>query len=352
MSQDKKISNMDKNKLKTFLKLCQEKVNPVIKEILLSEVSPEFQEIVGYQISAGGKRLRPALAIISCKLLGGELKDVLYPAAGLEILHNYTLIVDDIIDRSILRRNKPTTWAKYGKSITECIAIDYGAAVFQTAKYSPSPTDSSLISEIFARTIKKIVEGEMMDILFERAGRKEEPYIVKNRPKTITQKQYIDMISKKTAPLFESSCEIGGICAGGAKREVQALKNYGFNLGLAFQVKDDILDIFGKEKEFGKKIGKDIEEKKGGNIVLLLAMQEFTKEKNETIEQIMKKEKITKEEVEEAMHLIQKTNALKKSFELGEEFIKKAKQSLKLLPQNQWNKILENLTDFVIERGK
>lgn len=339
---------MNKSKLKATLKAFQQKVDPVIEKVLLSEVDLKFQEIVRYQISTGGKRLRPALAIMSCLLLGGKVRDVLKPAAGLEILHNYTLIVDDIIDRSILRRNQPTVWAKYGKSIAECIAIDYGVAIFQTAKRSPSPIE---ISEIFAKTIKKVVEGEIIDILFERTGRKEEPYVVKNRPKTIIQKQYIDMIGKKTAPLFEACCETGGICAGGSKKEIRALKNYGFNLGLAFQIKDDILDMFGEEKKFGKKIGQDIEERKGGNIILLFAQEELKTKEKQIIESIMQKKKALRRDVKTVMALIQKTNGLAKSIKLGQKFIKKAKQSLESLPQNKWNKALSSLAGFVINRS-
>ena len=111
-------------------------VDPKIKQVLGLYLDKKTQKLVEYQIDAGGKRLRPVLAIVSCSVCGGKVKDVLYPAAGLEILHNYTLIVDDMIDNSNLRRGEPTTWFKFGKSIAQCVAVIYGVALFQAGNLS------------------------------------------------------------------------------------------------------------------------------------------------------------------------------------------------------------------------
>ena len=322
-------------------------VNPVLEEILDNYVDKKFHDLVNYQVLTGGKRLRPALAIISCKLFRGKLKDVLLPAAGLEILHNYTLIVDDIIDHSDLRRNKPTTWFKFGTSIAECISIDYSAAIYEAANRSQNPV---LISEIFSRTLKTIVDGEILDILFEQGGREEEPYIVKNRYHNPTEKEYYKMITKKTAALFESCCEVGGICANATKKQLKAVKNYGFNLGMAFQMQDDVLDIFGEEAEFGKKIGKDIEERKMGNIVILSAIDELSKADKKKMLKIIKKNRIAKKDVKEALKLIKKTKSCQKVGYLIKSFAEKAKKNLKILPQNKWNKALQTLADFVVQR--
>ncbi|HDM31846.1 MAG TPA: polyprenyl synthetase family protein, partial [bacterium] len=250
-----------------LIKRYSKMVEKPMKEILGSFLERKFQKLAFYQISTGGKRLRPALSILSCQLLGGKIKDVLYPAAGIEILHNYTLIVDDIIDHSFLRRNQPTLWFKFGTSMAECLGMIYAASIFQAAQRSKFP---SKINEIFALTLKKITQGEILDILFERAGRENEPYIFENRYFEISEKDYLKMVSQKTAALFEAACQVGGVSANGKKKEIQALRNYGFNLGIAFQIRDDFLDIFGEEKKFGKKIGKDIEERKGGNLLILL----------------------------------------------------------------------------------
>jgi len=338
-----------KENIEIVFKKWAKLVSPKIKEILNLSVDEKTQKLVNYQVTVGGKRLRPALAIASCLACGGKIKDVLYPAAGLEILHNYTLIYDDIIDNSNLRRGEPTTWFKFGKSITQCIGMDYAAAVFQAANKSKYPLE---ITEIFARAIKTIVDGEILDILFEQSDRKDEKYITENRYHEITEKDYLKMVSKKTASLIRACCEVGAISARAKKSEIDALKNYGFNLGIAFQVRDDILDIFGEEKEFGKKIGKDIEERKLGNIVVFYALKEFSQTEKEKFLAILRKNKIKNKDIKEGLKLINETKAKEKSFLLGEKYIKKAKENLKDLPQNNWNKFLAEIADFIIKRVK
>ncbi len=326
-----------------------EKVDPVIKELLNSHLDSKFKDIVNYQIEVGGKRLRPALLFACCSLLSGKIKDAIYPAAGIEILHNYTLIIDDIIDNSEIRRNKPTLWKKIGKDISQCVAISYAASIFQAAIPSKNPT---LTSEIFSQSLKQVVQGEILDILYERSGRKDEPYVLQNRYKEISIENYLTMITQKTAVLCAASCEIGGISASGTKKQVKLLKEYGFNLGIAFQIQDDILDIFGDQKSFGKEIGKDIKEKKGGNIVILMALQQLKKqEKNEFIK-ILNKDKITNKDISKSIELINKTNARKDSYEIATYHIDQAKEKLNKLPNNKWNKALKLFSDFVISRDK
>ena len=323
-----------------FLEKTTKDVNPVIKEILDSYLGSRTKDTVYYQIDAGGKRLRPALAIASCFLLGGKIKNVIYPAAGLEILHNNTLIVDDIIDHSLIRRNKPSTWANFGKSIAECLSLAYSVSFIQAALKSKEPLR---ISEIFIKTMKAIVEGEILDILFEQSGRKEESYVVKNRYLRITEKDYFKMVIKKIATLFQSCCEVGGICAQAKEKEIKALKNYGLNLGIAFQIKDDILDILS---------GDDVKERKLGNIVILFTLKELSLKDKNKILRIMRKEEIKDSDIKEALQLIKKTNSYEKAYQLGEKYIKRAKENLKILPQNKWNNILSEMADFVIERKK
>lgn len=343
-------SSKDNKTLASFSKEIKPALDLAIQELLGLNSDKRLRQIINYQVFVGGKRLRPLLAIVSYNLLGGEkLKNVLYPAAGLEILHNYTLIIDDIIDNSFLRRGKKTCWAKFGKSITQCVGIEYSATIFQSANRSIYPIE---ISKLFARTMKTISEGEVLDILFEQGERENEPYVTENRYSEIENKDYLEMVGKKTASLFESCCETGGICANAKEKEISALKNYGFNLGIAFQIRDDILDIFSEESVLGKKIGKDIIEKKLGNIVILYALKEFTTENKKRFLEIIRKENIGDNDVKQAMELIKKTNSKEKADLLGKSFIKKAKESLDSLPKNKWSNILEEFANFIVEREK
>ena len=178
---------MNSLEVKNFLNSTAKKINPMMKELLVSYVDIKNRKAVNYQISTGGKRVRPALAVASCKMLGGKLEDVLYPAVSLEILHNYSLIIDDIIDNSKLRRKEPTCWFKLGRSIAQCMGIDYSAAIFQGANRSKKPVE---ISELLAKTMKTLVDGQILDLLFEQSGRDDESYIKQNRYQRITDYNY------------------------------------------------------------------------------------------------------------------------------------------------------------------
>jgi geranylgeranyl pyrophosphate synthase len=353
MSINNKLNNQPSKDIKTlesFSKGIKKDLDLTMRELLGSNSDTKLRQIINYQIFIGGKRLRPLLAIVCYNLLGGKkLENVLYPAAGLEILHNYTLIIDDIIDNSFLRRGEKTCWAKFGKSITQCIGIEYSATIFQSANRSENRIR---ISEIFAKIMKVISEGEILDILFEQGERENEPYIIKNRYLEIKHKDYLEMVGKKTASLFEACCEVGGICANAQEKEINALKKYGFNLGIAFQIRDDILDIFSQETVLGKKIGKDIIEKKLGNIVVLYALKEFVPRDKKEFLRIIRKKNITNKDVKQAMALIKKTDSKAKADLLGKNFIKRAKKSLDSLPQNKWNDILKEFANFIVEREK
>ena len=345
----KEKRDKEKENLKKLLKEIVGKTDPVIEKLLKTHIEERFYNLITHQVSTGGKRLRPALTLISAKMMGGKEKDTIYPAAGTEILHNSTLITDDIIDHSEIRRGKPTVWKKYGQSIAECMGLDYTATVYLAANNSPDPEK---IVKIYTKTFKQIVEGEIYDVLFEQRGRDEEPYISQNRYRKVPLESYFQMVGKKTATLLESCCEIGGICAGAGGKDLKNLKDYGYNLGIAFQIQDDILDIFGNEKKFGKKIGKDIEERKLGNIVIFYALQSLSQVQRKKILKILQKKNILDKDIKEAINLIKQTSARRKAFHLGEKYAGEAKKSLEKLPQNKWNKYLNTLADFTIERKK
>jgi len=340
---------MNYTELKKFFDFTARKINPIMEELLTSYVDGKNKEAVFYQVSTGGKRLRPALAVISCKMMGGDIEDVLYPAASLEILHNYSLIIDDIADHAKLRRTKPTLWYEVGKSVAVMISIDYSASLFQGAVKSKKPVE---LSNLFARTMKNLVDGEILDLLFEQANRSDKPFIKENNYKEITEEDYFKMISQKAAALIQASCETGGLVAGTEEIQLKFLRKYGFDLGMAFQVKDDILDIFGKQKVFGKKKGKDIIEGKLGNIVILLSFKELLESDKKRFLEILRKREKNEKDVSEAINLIKKTNAISEAVNLGKKFIDEAKKSLAKLPQNKWNKTLEVIADFVMEREK
>ena len=338
-----------KQQLYSFLEKTSQKVDPIINDLLKTYTKKDFHKLMTHQVKTGGKRLRPALVFLTGKLMGAKEKDLIYTGAGIEILHNTTLVIDDIIDHSSVRRGKPTVWNRFGQSIAECVGLDYSASIYLAANYSNYPRK---ISEIYSASLKTVIDGELFDILFEQKGRESEPYVVKNRYQKVTLQSYYKMVGKKTAELIKACCEIGSVCGRANLEQTEALKNYGYNLGMAFQIQDDILDIFGEEEEFGKKIGKDIEERKLGNIVIFYALKELSSSKENKILKILKKNTIQDKDIEEAIGLIKETDSYRRSFYLAERFVEQAKQELDKLPQNKWKEYLRILADFTIERKK
>lgn len=203
---------------------------------------------VRYTLAGGGKRLRPVLTLAGCDLFGGDAKDALHVAAGIEIFHNFTLLHDDIMDKSNLRRGKETVYKKWNTNI----AILSGDTMFALAYQNILSTQTSRlwpVLETFTQTAIEVCEGQQMDMDFEERN-------------DVTIPEYISMIRLKTAVLLGASLKTGALVAGTAPEQSNLMYDFGVNVGIAFQLKDDYLDAFGKVEKFGKKTGGDIEENK------------------------------------------------------------------------------------------
>jgi len=202
-----------------------------------------------YMISIGGKRLRPRLCLTTYSLYRDSFDNsILQPAAGLEVFHSFTLIHDDIMDHSALRRGVPTVWMKWSEDTAvlsgDVMCIDsYRRMAYAPAKYLASVLD------LFSTTAAQVCEGQQLDMDFESL-------------KTVSMDDYMQMIGLKTGVLIACSAKMGALLGGAGEDECDNLYEYGYLLGLAFQVADDYLDAFGDEKVFGKPIGGDIINKK------------------------------------------------------------------------------------------
>lgn len=321
-------------------------IDPVMERYLLKNAHPDFTEAILYPIRVGGKRVRPALTLLSALAVGGRAEDAYPAAAAVELAHNYSLILDDIIDHSELRRGVPTVWKKYGLSTAILVAVHYRESISEALNDTRDP-------EVFhgemARTIKLLTDGERLDILFEQAGREDEPYVVSARHKRVALNDYLDMVSKKTGALIETACYFGGLSVEGASEEaLEALRNYGKNIGLAFQISDDIIDIFGEERKTGKKVGGDIKEHKLGNVVILLALEELGE--GSLLHGILSKGEVTDEDVAEAIKEINRTQARKRAEALRREYTQLALEALEALPDTPFKKMLRELAIFIEQR--
>jgi len=204
----------------------------------------ELYEPVGYCLSLGGKRMRPLMTLLGCELFGGEADTAMPAAIGLELFHNFTLMHDDIMDNAPIRRGKPAVHMKWNANT----AILSGDVMFALAyQYMFKVPDQHLreVVELFNKTVLEVCEGQQYDMNFESMVQ-------------VTEEEYLEMIRLKTAVLPAACLKAGAIIAGASHDDADNLYRFGETVGLAFQLKDDWLDVFGDEAVFGKKSGGDI----------------------------------------------------------------------------------------------
>jgi geranylgeranyl diphosphate synthase type II len=205
----------------------------------------ELYEPIEYMISIGGKRLRPELCLLTYNLFSDKIdKPILYPALALEIFHGFTLIHDDIMDQAELRRGQQTVYRKWDNNIAILSGDVMSIQAYQLLANAPQAVLPQVLA-LFSKTAAQVCEGQQYDMNFENI-----PYI--------TMDDYISMISLKTAVLIACSAKMGALIAGAEEKTAQALYDFAFSLGIAFQIQDDLFDTFGQGNVFGKKIGGDI----------------------------------------------------------------------------------------------
>lgn len=204
----------------------------------------DLYDPINYTLGLGGKRLRPLLVLASCQMFGGEIDEAINPAIGIELFHNFTLLHDDIMDQAPLRRGKETVYKKWNPNV----AILAGDTMFALANKYMLRTRTQAISqvmELFNQTAIEVCEGQQYDMDYERQ-------------ENVSIADYIEMIRLKTAVLLAASLKTGAIIAGAGDADCNYIYQFGINIGLAFQLKDDLLDVFGVQEKFGKVSGGDI----------------------------------------------------------------------------------------------
>ncbi|MFB6490347.1 MAG: polyprenyl synthetase family protein [Thermoproteus sp. AZ2] len=320
-----------------------EYIEAALSRYLSLDAAPDFKDAVLYQISTGGKRLRPLLALATAEAVSGDFKPAIPAAAIVELIHNYSLIYDDIIDRGDVRRNKPTTRKAFGDYAAILIGIWYREAIEEAVLETPKPP---LFAREVAKVIKAIDEGERLDILFEMAGR-EDPYFVEARWREVKLDDYIRMVSLKTGALIAASAKFGAMSVTDDSSSINAAWDFGMNAGVAFQIIDDVLDIFGDPKKFGKEIGKDVKEHKRGNIVVLLGLGELDEKRRGELLSILSKPAVGDADAKRAVEILASTNAKETALRLADEYKEKALGALARLPSS---KDLEELATFIVQR--
>lgn len=222
----------------------QKIINQKIESISYPIVPADLYQPVRYVLSLGGKRLRPTLALMACNLFSDEVESAIEPAIGIEIFHNFTLVHDDIMDKADRRRCQLTVHRKWSDNVAILSGDTMQIQAYQHLAQVPDMLLPKIL-ERFSQTAIEVCEGQQLDMDFEK----------KNQ---VTQEEYLEMIRLKTAVLLAASLQIGAWIGGATDQEAQLLYEFGFSLGLAFQLQDDLLDVYGDSETFGKNIGGDI----------------------------------------------------------------------------------------------
>jgi geranylgeranyl diphosphate synthase type II len=235
----------------------RQQIDRYLTRVARSGGSKDLAEACMYVLAGGGKRLRAVLVLLSCEAAGGRTRDAVHAGAAIEIMHNFTLVHDDIMDHAPSRRGRPTVHIRWNLNNALLVGdVLLGFAYRQLLK-TRNPHLVRLVS-LFTTGVIEVCEGQALDLAFERRG-------------TVTVPDYFRMIEKKTGRLVSLSTEMGALIGGATPSQITALRNFGHYLGRAFQLQDDLLDIVAEEAAFGKVIGGDIMEGKKTYLLLTAA---------------------------------------------------------------------------------
>ena len=332
MSDAQKIQ---KNLLKTTAP-----VNEFISNILQDKKPVQIYEASRHLIEAGGKRLRPFLTIKACEAAGGNAKDAIPFAAAVEILHNFTLVHDDVMDHDSLRRGKPTVHTKYGEPMAILAGDMLFAKVYQSVlDYAPAHISSEDVVYALQKITDSIItlcEGQVLDISFPKAT-------------DVSEEDYLFMISGKTSALFKACAEVGAIAAGAQIEVVDALGKFAWDAGITFQIIDDILGVTADEKTLGKPVGSDIREGKK-TIIMIHALKNADGNQKKTLLEAMKGEEATHEEIEAAVEVLREVGSIEYAKKEAEKHLETAFESLNIVKDSDAKNQLISLVNYFVQR--
>lgn len=307
-----------------------------INELILAEAHSSVDmipKLAKHLIDSGGKRIRPMLTCATARLVGYEGLDHIPLATSIEFLHTATLLHDDVVDESDMRRGKKAARILWGNQASVLVG-DY--LLGQSFKIMVSVGSLEAL-KILSNASAIIAEGEVMQLA------------VTNNP-TISEAEYMSVINSKTAALFVAAAELGAVVGNRPDEERQALKDFGENLGIVFQLVDDALDYHGEASKLGKDVGDDFRE---GKITLpvILAYQQGTKEEQDFWKRTLGEGNVEDQDLETAIQLTNKYKTIEETMNRARSFGEKAKTSLSHFPNNDWSEALQDVIEFCIERG-
>jgi len=293
---------------------------------------PDLAAVVDYLMGAGGKRLRPVLTLMAANFYSVDKEKSYSLAASVELLHTATLVHDDLIDNSLLRRGMPTLNVSWNSGAT----ILTGDYLFARSAELAAETQNIRIVTIFAQTLMTIVSGELQQLFNDGHGN------VPNR------QEYEQRIYAKTASLFAAGTNCGAILCGASAVEEQALHNYGYHLGMAFQIVDDILDFQGDEETLGKPVANDLRQGVATLPVMLFAQKSPN---HPTIRKAVRRESVSDKEIESVVKQIKTSGCLEAAMTEARQLVQQAQTDLTVLPNNPYRQAMHEIADYAVSRN-
>lgn len=316
------INHPIKNELAEF--------NKLFKQALKSKVAL-LELITRYILKQKGKKIRPLLVLLSSNLCGGITERSYRGAALVELLHTATLVHDDVVDNAETRRGFPSINAVWKNKI----AVLMGDYLLSRGLMSAVDGNDFDFLRVITNTVKRMSEGELLQIS-------------KTRKLNIDEETYFRIISDKTASLLSTCCEIGARASTEDVEKISAMREFGENLGIAFQIRDDILDYIGTKKVFGKPLGGDIKEKKI-TLPLIYALKKSPKDETNKIIKLIRNG-ANKPDVDEVISFVQKYDGIKYAESAANDYSNRALSNLAIFDQSESRSSLESLVSFVVER--
>ena len=304
----------------------------------LSVITPDnLQEASIYLTKAGGKMLRPALSLITAEAVGGEKENALKAGSAIELIHTFSLIHDDIMDKDEMRRGMPSVHTVWG----EDVAILAGDTLFSKAfeiiicsQGTTSEQNNQALATV-ADACVKICEGQALDMGFE------DRY-------DVSEEEYMEMIFKKTGALIAAATKVGAIMGGASSEVIDAMYEYGRLIGLAFQIQDDYLDLASDEETLGKPIGSDIA--KGKMTIIAINGLASAGDDSDKLLEILKDDNNSQADIDNAIEILNNCGSIEYARNLALESVGQAKKVLEILPDSSSKQVLSDIADFVLER--
>ncbi len=290
-------------------------------------------KVGNYILSSGGKRIRPLLVLTFSKLLKGENEERDYPiAAAMEYLHTASLLHDDVVDGAETRRGKVAANRVFGNDTTVLTGdYMYANALYLFSVYG----DIDMIKNV-SDTVKKMSEGQLLEL--KKIGDIDMSF-----------EEYFQILEGKTAVLFGSCCYVGAALGKGSQEQKESAYRYGLNIGLAFQLIDDLLDYKADEKKLGKPVCNDLREGKV-TYPLLSVLSEMTQEEKEFVKSVIRDINPDKKHIEQVRNLVKEKGGFERTFEKAKELVEEAVNELDNFPGNEYLNQLENLAKYIVER--